>query len=79
VFRAIGGDRELPFGPKRALGEDPFVGNSLGVAPEETCLNRCWARLAKPRETEGGTGEVLDPGPRALSFFSIISGAANTD
>jgi hypothetical protein len=39
VFRAIGGDRALPFGPKRALEEDPFVGNSLSVAREETCLN----------------------------------------
>jgi len=36
-------------------------------------------RIAKPRETEGGTGEVLDSGPRAPSFFSIVSGAPNTD
>ena len=39
VFRAIGGDRELPLGPKRELEEDPFVGNSLSVVREETCLN----------------------------------------
>ena len=79
MLRAIGGDRELPFGPKREFEEDPFVGNSLSVAREETCLNWRGARLAKPNETEGGTGEVLDPGPRALSFVSDVSGAANTD
>ena len=39
VAREIGIGPELPFGPKLEPEDNPFGGNSLSVAREETCLS----------------------------------------
>lgn len=61
------------------LEGDPLVGNSLSIAREETRLKCREARLTKPKETEGGSSELLLPELRMPSFLSAVSGSGATN